>query len=581
MIIKKINIEGFKSIGSNLTLDFDDNGVFLIKGKNGLGKSTIFEALYWGLYGQQIKNTTNDSLLTLKPYRPSDYKGVRVVIDVQIDGDNIIQVIRTHEYSSDSSLKVYHNNELIPYQDKAHSQSILLTLLGIPENVFRNSIFFAQKSMSFLNLKDADKRDLLDSLFDLDLDIYLNKAVEKTTSLKQDIDTKQLSKSELNRFISQSQEEVNKYIGIIDNFEIDKKKNLAALDLQILDVTNQLNALVTDNIEPVAPDPIPPSQTLSNIHVTNTKIGNIDNLIVRESKPIIDTCKECSQPLPADKVKELTDRQTEAIAKLNEDKKVLEKEVSDLNLLYQQESVKIKEHQDLVTQYNLDITNYRQIENARLRFKTQLDGFNNHRQSIDNQNCDNIKLLKESAETQIANKQAELEFIDKEIEKLTYQHSLYEYWAKTGFTNKGLKSYIFQALLVKLNDSLEYYSKYLGISVNLDIKTSGKAKSFETTIKTKDGIDRLYESLSGGEQKRVDLIISFALSDLQGSKVNICLMDEMFNHLDEEGLEIASLLLKDKSRNKAIYVIDHNVNFSIVGANTINISKTNNITKIN
>lgn len=51
---KKIIIEGFCSIGT-LELPLNNNGITIIKGANGLGKTTIFSALVWVLYGKTLK----------------------------------------------------------------------------------------------------------------------------------------------------------------------------------------------------------------------------------------------------------------------------------------------------------------------------------------------------------------------------------------------------------------------------------------------------------------------------------------------------------------------------------------------
>ena len=52
MKFKKITIENFKSIGSNpITVNLDFNNTTLLLGYNGAGKTSIFEAIVWCIYG--------------------------------------------------------------------------------------------------------------------------------------------------------------------------------------------------------------------------------------------------------------------------------------------------------------------------------------------------------------------------------------------------------------------------------------------------------------------------------------------------------------------------------------------------
>ena len=63
---KKIIIEGFCSIGT-LELPLNNNGITSIKGANGLGKTTIFSALVWVLYGKTLKQRVTELVKIAHP----------------------------------------------------------------------------------------------------------------------------------------------------------------------------------------------------------------------------------------------------------------------------------------------------------------------------------------------------------------------------------------------------------------------------------------------------------------------------------------------------------------------------------
>ena len=87
----------------------------------------------------------------------------------------------------------------------------------------------------------------------------------------------------------------------------------------------------------------------------------------------------------------------------------------------------------------------------------------------------------------------------------------------------------------------------------------GKAsKPFQTFVYKGDSV-KDYDDLSGGQKLRVDICIAFAMHDLitESSNINILVMDEVFEGLDNEGIEIVFELIRGKSETKSVYLITH------------------------
>ena len=51
--LERIEVKNLKSL-RDLTLNFPTSGAILVEGLNESGKSTLFESIYFGLYGQPI-----------------------------------------------------------------------------------------------------------------------------------------------------------------------------------------------------------------------------------------------------------------------------------------------------------------------------------------------------------------------------------------------------------------------------------------------------------------------------------------------------------------------------------------------
>src|SRR5665647_1513752 len=75
-----VELEGFRSFVLPLHFDLQRSGLNLIKGINGAGKTSIFEGLYWALYGENLKESNNDKLPTKPRHRTSQWKGTRVTV---------------------------------------------------------------------------------------------------------------------------------------------------------------------------------------------------------------------------------------------------------------------------------------------------------------------------------------------------------------------------------------------------------------------------------------------------------------------------------------------------------------------
>ena len=64
-----IAIVGFGSIRDYQVFYFNRPGISIIRGKVGSGKTTIFNALYWGIYGKNLKGVPQEKLPTKEKYR--------------------------------------------------------------------------------------------------------------------------------------------------------------------------------------------------------------------------------------------------------------------------------------------------------------------------------------------------------------------------------------------------------------------------------------------------------------------------------------------------------------------------------
>lgn len=584
MKIQKISIEGFRSI-QTMDFEFDQTGITFIQAPNGTGKSTLFEALFFGLYGAPVKNSNLSSLATLKQYRPKGYKGTKIEVHFIQNGKNY-RIVRTLSYgdSKSSNLDVYENDVHLQTKDKADAQSQLERIIGIPSELFLQTVFFAQKSVRIVDKKDAERRDVLEVLFDVNVEQYAEKAKKSFETKSAAVADKQRELHSTSIGLTQLKDQAEQYQAIINNFETDRKVNADKFAAQLSQKITELANL------PAVVEIIQTEFDRSKLNSLESQVGNVSNTITtaqreleRLSRPVQDTCNSCLQPLPSDKIEAVKAKQTEDIDQIT-------KVIGENTIVYHR----------LQAELEVERQAYRDFEAARLTTSAQVVANNAiiNKQTALNAEIEGIKNTLHHINTQVCpvteqqlvdNQTKQRQLIDDnsrltaEIETLTSELEDYRYWATSGFGDKGIKAYLFQVMMGDLNRALRIYGDQLGLLVEFALKLDTKSKSFDIKIKTLDGVEKNYGDLSGGEQKRVDVIVSFALHDLLSLKVSapsVLVLDEIFEGLDEEGLDVAISLIKKKSEASGVYIITHHVNVDITQSKIIRLKKVNFLTEI-
>lgn len=170
----------------------------------------------------------------------------------------------------------------------------------------------------------------------------------------------------------------------------------------------------------------------------------------------------------------------------------------------------------------------------------------------------------------ISEYEARILYFNSELSELEKEKEKVEFWVKTGFAAKGLKSFVFQTMLKRLNAILIEYAARLGIRVEFSIDLEKASKPIITTVEL-NGYPVNYKELSGGQQQKVNIILMFAMFDLIGKgKANVMVLDEPFKFLDVEAREMCFELITLKLNSGVnIFCITHLVDIDAVNANNI------------
>lgn len=168
-----IDIEGFRSIVEPFSFSLTRPGLNIIRGTNGVGKTTVFEALVWAIYGVNLKDTNQDKIPSWPETRKSQWRGTRVVLQLTIGGE-VYAIARhigfaglTEGLKGEDRLMVFDSNGLKGgLLNKDETQAFINSLLGLNSRTFLNSVLFGQRMTRLITQDNKDKRELFEQMFE-------------------------------------------------------------------------------------------------------------------------------------------------------------------------------------------------------------------------------------------------------------------------------------------------------------------------------------------------------------------------------------------------------------------------------
>lgn len=560
-MLKLLNmqIDGFCSI-PNLYVPFDQKQTVLIKAPNGSGKSTIFSALVWCLYGKTIKGVSD--VQTWKEFRTSDYCGTMVSVHFQRK-ESVYQVIRCQKY--DKNLEdgykgrdrfiVIKDAEPLDIKSKVQLQQKLVDILGLTQNLFTNSIMFGQGINRIIQESNADKKKLFEEIFDLNyLNIakgialedksnilsQLNEAERESASLKRELEStistyKDLKAREkdFSNHIREERKELRE----------DRKKLRAKRE----EILPKLGTSLTHEINMI-------KKELDKLHKLYRQAKSISNIPIREF--IGNVYEMISSKKYNDASKALLD-----IMQAFEMMENLQVEIDTKSQVvdyYNELNQKHKKYSQLLADIDDDLET---IKEKLRKLKEE-----------------KLKVLSPKYKEQIADLRKRLRKVDEYYHNKELELEDYNWVIDDPLGNNGIKAYLFDSSLDFLNKELERYYEILGFHISFEIDLSSTRKEFCTLIE-KDGHIIDYDELSGGEKQLVDISMAFAMNQaLTISKgINIAFLDEVFESLSSDNIELVIQLVKEVYKDKTLFLISHHDSLPFSNVKILEVEKRNGL----
>lgn len=544
IIFQKVRWKNFLSTGASFTeINFLKSPNTLIIGNNGAGKSTILDALCFGLFGKPFRKINKPQLL-------NSINQQAAVVEIEfLIGKKQYKVIRGIK---PNIFEVYCNDVLVDQDAKAkdYQEHLEKFILKLNFKSFTQVVILGSASfVPFMQLSPGDRRAIIEDLLDIGIFSSMNGVVkEKMTEIK-DISTKtkyemdltsekiNFQKQSIEDHKTRSDEEITKKkaeiaSSIDQNFKLQRDIELIQKHIDVLQKKIEDKLSVEKKSKKLL-------QLESKIE-TNIKKNEKDIAFYEEH----DNCPTCRQVIDGEfKAEQVTERKSKVVTQ-REGLEEITAEITKANERIDQINGIIKHissHNNEIVRHTSTISAVHAFVN---KLQREVEDLSASKENIENDNARLIELKEE------------LRVLVEKQEQLSTEKQYYEFAALL-LKDTGIKTKIIRQYLPIMNKLINKYLSAMDFFVNFNIN-----ENFEETIKSRHRDEFGYANFSEGEKMRIDLALLFTwrqIAKLKNStNTNLLILDEVFDSsLDGVGTEEFLKLIHEMGSDTNIFVISH------------------------
>ena len=534
--------KNFLSTGNNFTeIQLDRNSTTLIIGENGAGKSTILDALCFGLFGKPFRNINKPQLLN-----SVNASNCLVEVEFKVGGKDVkvVRGIKPNVFEIYINGKMYNQDaNARDYQKYLEQQILKLNYRSFTQVVILGSSTF----VPFMQLKARHRREVVEEILDIQIFSLMNMI------LKQKLKTIEADHRELEYKESLTSEKLTLKKRYIQDIQDNRRK-----------LIEEKTVLISGNEEEIFKKKRKINDLQDDIESMHEKISNAAKVVEqfdklsdlnsqlktkhRSHKRLIkffeenEDCPTCQQHIDEDHKDTMLSKENKKYKKLT----VGIKELAD-----KLEATKVKiniinEVNQNIQSNNVDIAK----ENSSIG---ELEKFNATLNLEIKQLQDGHVDKKDHEE--VISLQEEFDTVSKEKNKLR-EEKVYSDAVRTMLTDQGIKTKIIKQYLPIMNKLINTYLTSMEFYMNFTLN-----ENFDETIKSRYRDDFTYASFSEGEKMRIDLALLFtwrAVAKMKNSaNTNLLILDEIFDSsLDGTGTDEFLKILNTLS-DENIFVISH------------------------
>lgn len=562
--IHALTIKNFMSIGNvTQSINFSNNDLVLVLGenldlggndnRNGVGKSTIVNALSYALFGSALTKIKKDNLIN-----KSNMKHLLVTLTFEVNGTNykiergrkpgIFKFIKDGVDDEKDTDKEKDNNEA--QGENRHTQEEIERIIGVSHDMFKHILALNTYVEPFLSLSTNDQRVIIEQL------LGITKLSEKAEKLKEEA---RVTRDEIKEeeFRISAANEANKRIEAnIASIETKSKAWELAKKTRIDKLQNQIMALLELNVD----DEIALHKSKKEVEDLTSEYRSLSKELATLEKDVKDSSLYI---VKLDKILLTSVEKICPTCNQEMDKETHDKVHNEYVTLHQSSQLKLQEKiakRDEVKSLAASVssmipalpnTYYSTVDEA-YNHKTTLDTYGNSLSA----ELETVNPYTEQIEVLKRDGLQEIDFT--KMNELVKLRDHQDFLMKL-LTNKDsfIRKKIIDQNLTFLNHRLAHYLSDIGLPHAVKFKSD-----LEVEI-TLYGKEFDFDNLSRGERTRLILSLSWAFRDVYESmndKINLLFIDELIDSgLDSSGVESSLAILKKMAREnkRNIYLISH------------------------
>ena len=532
------------STGNNWTrIDLDRSSDTLVVGENGAGKSTVLDALCFGLFAKPFRKISKNQLIN-----SVNQKGTEVEVEFTVSNKRyrIFRGIKPNkmEIWIDGSL-LNQTAKVKDYQDNLEKNILKLNFHSFTQIVILGSSTF----VPFMQLPSQQRREIIEDLLDIKIFTAMNSLLKERITINKE-----------------------KFLQVSKAVEVEMEKLIVH--------QQYLNDIKTANVERV-------SKLKEQIRISITSIENLQKNI-DEQNTILDKLQEkiTDENEIRDKIQDIRNIES----RLEDKKKIVKKDIefyanndvcptctqditdeiktrqiSDKNIKLEEIDTAFKKLEEEFNKVNERLCSIREVSNNIIQVTQTISEDNNQISSI-NKYMMKLKDDIEQEESTSHNERDErlkIEKIEKQIiveeknkSEVVHQKELLDIAADL-LKDKGIKTQIIKQYIPVMNKLVNKYLSAMEFFVDFQLD-----ENFNESIMSRYRDKFSYQSFSEGEKMRIDLSLLLtwrAIAKMKNSaSTNLLILDEVFDaSLDAVGCDEFLKLLGTLSQDTNVFVISH------------------------
>ena len=541
---KIVRFKNFLSTGNAFTeIRLDKSPTTLIVGRNGAGKTTILDALCFGLFDRAFRNISKTRLV-------NSINKKECVVELEFDvGSNQYKVTRG---INPAVFEIRVNDTVLAQEGSTREQQQNFEDNTIRTNykTFTQTVIVGTTNyIPFMKLPAGQRREIVEDLLDIKIFSIMSvllfaRKKENATNINtlehqmlivdNELDSNKLHLEKLEKIQNKEIVELWQKLNAVEESTISTKQILSEEAHHLVDLLDSI-AQTKGSVEKL--DEI---KEIANSLRYSIDAATKEQRFFQEHE----SCPTCNQAI-ADKQEildglnqSLTDKRSgmRRLLPLLESAQKFATESQSLTKTRETLGFKMREHE----------SHFRRLDDMGKDIQTKIEKL---------ETTDNQSIITE-VQNRVSELTGRLSVLKEQQEEHLQNRNLYDTATKL-LKDDGIKSHIIKKYIPLFNQTVNKYLSDLGLNVLFELD-----EQFNEIVRSRGYDNFTYDNFSQGEKQRIDLALLLTWRDVAKARgsldTSLVIFDETFDaSMDKQGCDELLKLIAKSNENMNIFIVSH------------------------